>query len=210
MSSSPFTSATRSRMSHTETVTVNGAPISSPQPPFGKAAAAAQATQQAPSELLPHAPHYAIRRSLPNTPLAVSVIAASLGALAAGSLAFAAQPLLRSLGSATWTWARPQLGLYFVAMGMFHLWEFWTTAGWNPAKLSVDGECSELYILRTGCHVSTRMELSGSLPPEQWKAVSHRPRRRACRVLHLVLVLPTEVQFDPQLAGVPRFRCVTI
>jgi hypothetical protein len=26
-------------------------------------------------------------------------------------------------------------------MGMFHLWEFWTTAGWNPNKLSVDGEC---------------------------------------------------------------------
>ena len=125
-------------MSQTETVTANGAAISPPQPPFGKPAS--HEARPAPDDLLPHAPHYTIRRSLPNTPLAVSVIAASLGGLTAGSLAFAAQPLLRSLGSATWTWARPQLGLYFVAMGMFHLWEFWTTAGWNPAKLSVDGE----------------------------------------------------------------------
>lgn len=125
-------------MSQTETVTVNGTPIPAPQPPFGKSSAAGP-TPQVPVNLLPHAPQYVPRRTLPNTPLAVSVIAALLGGLVAGSLAFAAQPLLRHLGSASWTWARPQLGLYFVAMGMFHLWEFWTTAGWNPAKLSVDG-----------------------------------------------------------------------
>ena len=94
----------------------------------------------APVDLLPHAPQYALRGSLPNTPLAVSVISALLGGLAVGSLALASQPVLRAIGAYEWGWARPQLGLYGTAMGAYHLWEFWTTAGWNPQKLSVDGE----------------------------------------------------------------------
>lgn len=35
-------------------------------------------------------------------------------------------------------WARPQLGVYFGCMALFHLSEFWTTAGWNKDRLSVD------------------------------------------------------------------------
>ena len=81
---------------------------------------------------------------MPNTPLAVSVISALLGGVAVGSLVCGAQPLLRSLGSGDWAWARPQLGVYGFVMGAFHLWEFWTTAGWNPQKLSVDGDSSRL------------------------------------------------------------------
>lgn len=95
-----------------------------------------------PSILLPHAPQYSTRGSLPNTPLSVSVISALLGGLSCGALAFASRPILTYLGADQWGWARPQLGLYLLAMGMFHLWEFWTTAGWNPQKLSVDGELS--------------------------------------------------------------------
>jgi len=122
-----------------QTTISNGNTISSPRP----AAIPPQFKQTAPThppDLLPHAPQYVTRNSIPNTPLAVSAISAALGALAAGGLITAAQPVLRLWGSAQWRWARPQLGLYVSAMGMFHLWEFWTTAGWNPQKLSVDGE----------------------------------------------------------------------
>lgn len=90
--------------------------------------------------LLPHAAQYTLRGSLPNTPLAVSVISAILGGSAAVSLALAVSPALKPFGANEWQWARPQLGVYLAALGMFHLLEFWTTAGWNTQKLSVDGE----------------------------------------------------------------------
>jgi protein-S-isoprenylcysteine O-methyltransferase len=90
-----------------------------------------------PVSLLPEAKQYNLRGGLPNSPLSVSVISALLGALFGSCLAFALVPVVKSVG---WGWARPQLGVYLACMGLFHLCEFWTTAGWNPQKLTVDGE----------------------------------------------------------------------
>jgi protein-S-isoprenylcysteine O-methyltransferase len=78
----------------------------------------------------------------------VSFISALLGGLAVGSLALAARPVFEILGAREWGWARSRLGMYGAAMGMFHLLEFWTTAGWNPQKLSVDGENIRHYVWR--------------------------------------------------------------
>lgn len=78
--------------------------------------------------------------SIPNTPFVASVISAALGALLGASLFGAATPLIRMTGISEASWARPQLGVYLAAMGLFHLLEFWTTAGWNYHKLSVDCE----------------------------------------------------------------------
>ena len=91
-------------------------------------------------DLLPHAAQYSPKGSLPNTPLAVSAVSALLGGLPISSLILAARPLFSSLGSDDWQWARPQLGVYVAALCLFHLLEFWTTAGWNVQKLSIDGE----------------------------------------------------------------------
>jgi len=90
--------------------------------------------------LLPEAKQYKQRPDgLPNTPLTVSVVSTILGGILGSCLAFALYPLVRTVG---WNWARPQLGVYLACMGLFHLCEFWTTAGWNPQKLTVDGESS--------------------------------------------------------------------
>jgi protein-S-isoprenylcysteine O-methyltransferase len=90
--------------------------------------------------LLPEAKQYKLRPDgLPNTPLTVSVVSALLGGLLGSCLAFALYPVVRTVG---WNWARPQLGVYLACMGLFHLCEFWTTAGWNPQKLTVDGKSS--------------------------------------------------------------------
>jgi hypothetical protein len=83
---------------------------------------------------------YKAKGSLPNTPLGASVISSALGALLGVGLFAAAAPLWRLTGLTEAGWARPQLGIYLAAMGLFHLLEFWTTAGWNYHKLSVDGE----------------------------------------------------------------------
>ncbi|CAD6566429.1 MAG: hypothetical protein TREMPRED_002580 [Tremellales sp. Tagirdzhanova-0007] len=88
--------------------------------------------------LLPHAAQYSHKGSLPNTPLAVSAVSAILGGLTIASFVLAARPLLLLLGSDQWQWARPQLGVYVAALGLFHLLEFWTTAGWNVQKLTID------------------------------------------------------------------------
>ena len=89
------------------------------------------------TSLLPEAKQYKLRPDgLPNSPLTVSVVSAILGGLLGSCLAFALYPLVRIVG---WNWARPQLGVYLACMGLFHLCEFWTTAGWNPQKLTVDG-----------------------------------------------------------------------
>ncbi|BEI82085.1 hypothetical protein CcaverHIS002_0212450 [Cutaneotrichosporon cavernicola] len=85
--------------------------------------------------------------SLPNTPLGASVISAILGALLGVGLFAAAAPLWRFAGLDTAGWARPQLGIYLAAMGLFHLLEFWTTAGWNYHKLSIDA-----FLLNNGAH----------------------------------------------------------
>ena len=109
-----------------------------------------EAVTQPGPDLLPSASQHRPNGQLPNTPLAASVISASLGGLIALSAAYLSVPLLKQLGSGQWAWARPQLALYGVAMGMFHLWEFWTTAGWNPNKLSIDGEltCRSALVVR--------------------------------------------------------------
>ena len=143
--SSPSLPPDGTKMSETS-ITSNGSTISSPQPAHSPPQF--RQTSSVPvTNLLPNSPQYVNRGSIPNTPLTVSAISAALGALAAGSLVAAAQPGFRLLGSGHWGWAKPQLGLYGLAMGMFHLWEFWTTAGWNPQKLSVDGE-SRFWISR--------------------------------------------------------------
>ena len=95
------------------------------------------ATSTEPVSLLPEAKQYNLRGGIPNSPLSVSVISALLGALMGSCLAFALVPVVKQIG---WGWARPQLGVYLACMGLFHLCEFWTTAGWNPQKLTVDGE----------------------------------------------------------------------
>jgi protein-S-isoprenylcysteine O-methyltransferase len=114
------------------TKSFNGQTISNPSQPIANGTTT--------NNLLPHAPQYTLRRSLPNTPLAVSFISACLGGLVVSSLICALQPVFQLLGSSSWSWARSRLGIYGLAMGTFHLLEFWTTAGWNPQKLSVDGE----------------------------------------------------------------------
>lgn len=86
---------------------------------------------------LPKTDQYDPRGSIPNTVFAVALIAAILGAVGGSSLALASQSLLDVFAGA---WARPQLGIYLGAMCVFHLMEFFTTAGWNPQKLSVDGK----------------------------------------------------------------------
>lgn len=96
---------------------------------------------EAEQKLLPTATQHVPNGQLPNTPLAVSVISALLGGLLFSSLAYLSVPYLIALGAGEWVWVRPQLALYGMAMAVFHLSEFWTTAGWNPKKLSIDGEC---------------------------------------------------------------------
>lgn len=89
---------------------------------------------------LPKPAHYDPKGSIPNTPLTVSVISASLGALAGLCVYAVSGPVFEYTGATEWAWVKPQLGIYFTAMAVFHLLEYWTTAGWNPEKLSVDGE----------------------------------------------------------------------
>lgn len=99
-------------------------------------------TSSDPGVAMPITNHYRPRGSIPNTPLVASLISAALGALVGAALFATAAPVLSFLGSASWGWARPQLGLYVTALGLFHLLEYWTTAGWNYQKLSVDGRFS--------------------------------------------------------------------
>lgn len=91
-------------------------------------------------DLLPKSSQYNLRGGIPNSALAVSVISAILGGLLCSSVALAVTPVIQQYSGGGWSWARPQLGVYLACMGLFHLSEFWTTAGWNPQKLSVDGE----------------------------------------------------------------------
>ncbi|WVQ94751.1 hypothetical protein IAU59_001832 [Kwoniella sp. CBS 9459] len=94
------------------------------------------ATPRAPSPLgLPKTDQYDPRGTLPNTVLAVAVCATVLGAICASSLSFVMRPYLEMIAG---SWARPQLGIYVSAVALFHLLEFFTTAGWNPLKLSID------------------------------------------------------------------------
>ncbi|OCF57985.1 protein-S-isoprenylcysteine O-methyltransferase [Kwoniella mangroviensis CBS 10435] len=84
---------------------------------------------------MPKTDQYNARGTLPNTLLAVAVIATVLGAIVGSSLSLASRRVLDLLAG---SWARPQLGIYLAAVSTFHLLEFYTTAGWNPLKVSVD------------------------------------------------------------------------
>jgi hypothetical protein len=89
---------------------------------------------------MPKTRHYRAKGSIANTPLAVSLISAVLGGAVVLALVVAATPVLPAIASAAPVWVRPQLGIYLSAIALFHLLEFWITAGWNYQKLSVDGE----------------------------------------------------------------------
>ncbi|WVN90825.1 uncharacterized protein L203_106068 [Cryptococcus depauperatus CBS 7841] len=91
---------------------------------------------------LPNTDQYDPRGSIPNTVFTVALIAALLGAILGSSASLTSKPMLDLIAG---NWARPQLGLYIAAMAVFHLMEFFTTAGWNPQKLSVDA-----YLLNNG------------------------------------------------------------
>lgn len=109
----------------------------------GASSGATSPMRAAPAHSGVHMPvtgHYYAKESIPNTPLAASVISTTLGAAVGIAVTCASQPVLRWLGEANWTWARPQLGIYLASWATFHILEFWTTAGWNIQKLSVDGE----------------------------------------------------------------------
>lgn len=75
------------------------------------------------------------RGNIPNTPLAVSIIAFLLGAI------FSLGALLFVVGGLDVDW-RPayQLGFFVAAWAGFHWAEFAVTAGWNFEKCSVDCE----------------------------------------------------------------------
>lgn len=134
--------------------------------------------------LLPEAKQYKLRPDgLPNSPLTVSVVSAILGGLLGSCLAFALYPVVRTVG---WNWARPQLGVYLACMGLFHLCEFWTTAGWNPQKLTVDGQYP--FSPARDC------QLIASLPIEQRGYVLVLPCHRTCRVLRLFILLAFEIR----------------
>jgi len=143
----------------------------------------AQEARDASTKLLPHAPQYTLRGSLPNTPLAVSLISAILGGLSLTALAYSALPLFQILGAGSWTWARSRLGVYVFAWGLFHLCEFWTTAGWNPQKLSVDGKSRFAAIITD----------KDSIPPQQYQPISLCACFWLDRVLYIVLLLPGQV-----------------
>ncbi|WVR03844.1 hypothetical protein IAU60_000841 [Kwoniella sp. DSM 27419] len=84
---------------------------------------------------MPKTDQYDPRGSLPNTLFAVTMIATILGGVLTASLVLVLRPYLEILAG---RWATPRLGIYIAAFSLFHLLEFFTTAGWNPLKVSVD------------------------------------------------------------------------
>lgn len=73
--------------------------------------------------------------NIPNTPLASSFIAFSLG------IVFTLGSLLFALGGYPGSvWLTDRLGAYLAFWALFHWLEFAVTAGWNREKLSVDCE----------------------------------------------------------------------
>jgi hypothetical protein len=124
----------------TSSSTSNSAATTQPLPP-------AHVFQTSPSSsgLSLEARHYKAHNDIPNTILSVSIISTILGGILFTSFTLVGLSLSGCIKSSTsgaeWgMWARPQLGVYFGCMALFHLSEFWTTAGWNKDRLSVDGE----------------------------------------------------------------------
>lgn len=136
----------------TSSSTSNSAATTQPLPP-----AHVFQTSSSPSSsgLSLEARHYKAHNDIPNTILSVSIISTILGGILFTSFTLVGLSLSGCIKSSTsgaeWgTWARPQLGVYFGCMALFHLSEFWTTAGWNKDRLSVDGE-SLVYPLFAHC-----------------------------------------------------------
>lgn len=98
-----------------------------------------RATPQVQGLHMPTTGYYEAKETIPNTPFAAAVISTALGVCVGVAATCVAQPALRWVGSANWSWARPQLAIYLLAWSTFHILEFLTTAGWNYQKLSVDG-----------------------------------------------------------------------
>jgi hypothetical protein len=128
----------------TSSSTSNSAATTQPLPP-------AHVFQISPSSsgLSLEARHYKAHNDIPNTILSVSIISTILGGILFTSFTLVGLSLSGwiktssngNVNGAEWgTWARPQLGVYFGCMALFHLSEFWTTAGWNKDRLSVDGK----------------------------------------------------------------------
>ncbi|WVW80077.1 hypothetical protein I302_102050 [Kwoniella bestiolae CBS 10118] len=145
LSSSPTPSPEVSRL---PTPTPNGhlaPPTNSTSPPHTTPSPASDMTSSTPRAgspvpspihlTMPKTDQYNARGTLPNTLLAVSVISTILGVIVGSSLSLASR---RVLDLSAGSWARPQLGIYLAAVASFHLFEFYTTAGWNPLKVSVD------------------------------------------------------------------------
>jgi hypothetical protein len=154
----------------------------------------------APAVGMPQTSHYRAKGSIPNTPLVVSLISAGLGGIAGICLFVAVVPVLQALGAANWSWVRPQLAIYLASIAVFHLLEFWTTAGWNYQKLSVDGMwhkifyCSPMADTRQPSSSTTRPTTTSPTPsasrstlyrptsgPQSSTPCSRRPPR-SCRV----------------------------
>lgn len=79
--------------------------------------------------------------TIPNTPLAASIISFSLG----GLFIFGVLVVLNSglqYGAVTW-----QLGFFLAAWAAFHWGEFAVTAGWNREKCSVDCKYELLFCI---------------------------------------------------------------
>jgi protein-S-isoprenylcysteine O-methyltransferase len=112
-------------------------------------------TSPSSSGLSLEARHYIAHNDIPNTILSVSIISTILGGILFTSFTLVGLSLSGWIKTSTsgdfdraeWgMWARPQLGVYFGCMALFHLSEFWTTAGWNKDRLSVDGESSQILL----------------------------------------------------------------
>jgi hypothetical protein len=130
----------------TSSSTSNSAATTQPLPP-------AHVFQTSPSSsgLSLEARHYKAHNDIPNTILSVSIISTILGGILFTSFTLVGLSLSGCIKSSTsgaeWgMWARPQLGVYFGCMALFHLSEFWTTAGWNKDRLSVDGESFQVLL----------------------------------------------------------------
>ncbi|WWC87816.1 uncharacterized protein L201_002708 [Kwoniella dendrophila CBS 6074] len=124
---------------HNPSISYSSAHSSSPTPSLAASdmtASTPRAGSPSPEFVtMPKTDQYDPRGTIPNTLLAVAVISAVLGGITATSLALASRQVLDHFAG---SWARPQLGIYLAAIATFHLFEFYTTAGWNPLKVSVD------------------------------------------------------------------------
>ncbi|KAF8076508.1 Isoprenylcysteine carboxyl methyltransferase family-domain-containing protein [Lyophyllum atratum] len=110
-----------------------------------------EAAMKHPLQTIPVATHAPIG-NIPNTPLAVSVIAFILGGLfSLGFLVFAVG------GFDAYWWTNAQLGFFVAAWAAFHWGEFAVTAGWNLEKCSVDS-----YLLDNGAmyHIANGVALA--------------------------------------------------